>query len=54
MLPVNQTDNVQIRVELPRNNDIAWLEVGMADAVMTEIPGMSDDAMRRKRSRFSM
>lgn len=41
MLPVDQADDLQLRVGRPRNDDIARLEVGMADAEMTEgrIPG---------------
>jgi len=37
MLPVDQADDVQVGVD----DDIAWLEVGMADAEMTEgrVPG---------------
>ena len=37
MLPVDQADDVQVGAD----DDIAWLEVGMAEAEMT------DDAMRR-------
>jgi hypothetical protein len=36
VLPVDQADDVQVRVRRPRNDDIARLEVGMADAEMTE------------------
>ena len=36
MLPVDQADDMQVRVGRPRNEDIARLEVGMADAEMTE------------------
>ena len=41
MLPVDQVDDVQVRVGRPRSDDIARLEVGMADAEMTEgrVPG---------------
>lgn len=41
MLPVDQADDVQVRVGRPRNDDVAQLEVGMADAEMTEgrVPG---------------
>ena len=40
---------MQVRVGRPRNDDIAWLEVRMADAEIAEgrVPGMSDNAMRR-------
>jgi len=36
VLPVDQADDVQVRVGRPRNDDIARLEVGAADAEMTE------------------
>ena len=41
MLPVEQADNVQFGVERSRNDDIARLRVGMANAKICEvgIPG---------------
>ena len=36
MLPVEQADDVPVRVGRPRNDDITLLEVGMADTEMTE------------------
>ena len=35
-LPVNQTDDLPARVGRPPNDDVALLEVWMADAEMTE------------------
>ena len=36
MLPVQHADDLQVRVGRPRNDDISLLEIGMADAEMTE------------------
>ena len=36
MLPVDQADDVQVRVGRPENDDIGRLEVGMADAEMNK------------------
>lgn len=36
MLPIDQADDVQVRVGRPGNDDIARLEVGMAGAEITE------------------
>jgi len=49
MLTVEQADNLPARVGRPPNDDIALLEVWMANAEMTEggSLGTRDDAMRR-------
>ena len=41
MLPVDQADDVRVRVGRPGNDDITRLEVGMTDAEMIKgwIPG---------------
>ena len=41
MLPVKQANKVQVGVGQPQDNDIAWLEVGMADAETAKgrVPG---------------
>ena len=46
MLPVDQADDMQVRVGRPRNEDIARLEVGMADAEMTEGRVFGDEGRR--------
>lgn len=40
-MPVDQADDLTVRVGRPRNDDIVVLEVGMANAEMTEgrVPG---------------
>jgi len=46
VLPVDQADDVQVRVGRPRNDDIARPEVGMADAEMTEGRVSGDEGRR--------
>lgn len=36
MLPIDQADDVQLGIRRPGNDDIVRLDVGMADAEMTE------------------
>ena len=45
MLPVYQADDAQVRVGRPGNDDIARLQVGMADAEMTD-GGVAGDQLR--------